>query len=80
MPPTIIEDRGVRLVIRTREPTHKGRPHCHAEAPGADASIDLKTFEVLASRGFSRKALERIVEFVSENQKLLLEAWNDYHR
>lgn len=79
MSPTIETIDGLKLVINTREQGHLGRPHCHAKKAGAEASIDLETFEVLESNGFSQPALNTIVRLVAQRQEHLLAKWKEYH-
>jgi hypothetical protein len=79
MAPTMYKTKSLRIEVRTKEKGHLGRPHCHVVGPGVEASIDLNTCEVLASKGFSVKALREVVQFVKERREQLLETWNDYH-
>jgi hypothetical protein len=79
MSPTLFVLHGIRIELRTKERGHN-RPHVHAVGQGAEASIAIDRVEVLASRGFSKVALGRLVNFIEQERANLLEAWNDYHR
>jgi hypothetical protein len=77
--PTILQTNKFRFEIRTKELGHLGKPHVHVVGSDGEASIDLLTFQVLASRGFSMKALREIVRVIEVRQNDL-EAWHDYHK
>jgi hypothetical protein len=77
--PTVIKTGTLDFRINTKEKNHRGRPHCHIVGAGAECSVDLVSFEVLASKGFSKTAVSRIVEEVKKYQVDLLEVWNEIH-
>lgn len=52
-------------------------PHVHAVSPGGCAKIKLITLECYYSRGYSRKDLKLIINFISEKRDLLMEAWHE---
>lgn len=45
-------------------------------AKGAEAVINLLTLEIENCEGFSKATLKLILEWVTENKSILLEAWN----
>jgi len=51
--------------------------HIHVNSPDSEAKIDIHTFEVLSSKGFHKKDLNRIVKLLKERQKFLVEIWRD---
>lgn len=53
-------------------------PHVHVRAPGAEAKFDIAALVWLESRGFSRKALGRIQQFLEARLDYLKEQWDDY--
>jgi len=79
MSPVVKRDGKFSLNIRTREKGHLGRPHAHAEAPGAEASIDLYTFEVLESTGFNAPTLNRLCKLVERYSEELRAKWSEIH-
>jgi len=55
--------------------------HVHAISPKGEAKIEIETLECFYLRGFSERDLNRIIKFLSENerQEKLMEVWNEYH-
>ena len=66
---------GQHLKIEVRNREHNP-PHVHAMAKGAEAVINLLTLEVEHHDGFNKATLKLIVEWVTENRKILMETWN----
>lgn len=55
-------------------------PHVHVEGGGASVRINLVTFEVMDKEtDFSERMVQKIVQYVSENKKILIEQWVEYH-
>ncbi len=77
MSPTIVSMGRFRISI---QPGDHGGPHVHVNGRGAEAKIYLENLEVQRSRGFTRKDLDRIVEFIRKNHERLMEAWFDYNK
>lgn len=77
MSPTMLRTRNLRVVIY---PNDHDPPHVHVIAPDAEAKFELSDLECIYSRGFSKKALKQIHEFLAENKELLEETWYDYHQ
>ena len=67
---------GQHLRIEVRNKEHNP-PHVHAIAKGAEAVVNLLTLELDEYEGFNKSTLNRILEWVRENQKLLLEEWEN---
>ena len=72
--PTIFWLGNIRVVINTKD---HGHPHVHVLAPGAKAKIWIDTLEVMENRGFSERALKKIVAFMEQTQTVLQEKWNE---
>lgn len=75
MSPTLYKLGNVRVVMY---PKDHNPPHVHVISPDAEAKFDIQTFECLFSRGFSKKDIRRIKEYLSARKKHLMEAWHDY--
>jgi hypothetical protein len=79
--PSILRILGTLWVIHTRDHGHphvtvyKGTPKNHE----AVAKIRLDVIEVIESRGFSERFLNKILEQTRFYQDVLLEAWNEIH-
>jgi hypothetical protein len=52
----------------------------HVLAPGAELKLELGTWQVLRSRGFSRPDVSKIVEFLKPLEELLGKAWDEIHK
>ena len=76
---TVVWLKNIRIEVRSKEAKHQGRPHCHAVFGDFAVSIDLLSFEVLESTGFTKKDVARILEKVKEYQEQLLAKWREYH-
>ena len=76
MSPTLFRLGNIRIVIHTKE--HKPA-HVHIVGPDAEAKLELRTWKVTQCRGFSEKALNRIIEFLRTHEEDLMEAWNEIH-
>ena len=63
----------LRIEVRSRE---HNPPQVHAMAKGAEAVINLLTLEIENCEGFNKATLKLILEWVTENKSILLEAWN----
>lgn len=75
MSPTVL--RTSNLQIRVYPKDHNP-PHVHVVGPGAEAKFRIDKVECLFSKGFSKKALKQMEEFIEDNLKGLMEAWHDY--
>jgi hypothetical protein len=53
-------------------------PHIHVRRDESIAKYWLKPFGLDSAYGFAPHELNRIARLVQQNQKMLLEAWNDY--
>ena len=79
--PTVIRILGTLWIIHTRDhgfphvTVYKGSPENYE----AMAKIRLDVIEVIESKGFSEKFLNKILDKTVVYQDLLLEAWNEIH-
>ena len=73
---TIVVFRNVRIIVRTND---HAPPHIHAIRGDAEAKIEIESLEVCASKGFSKRDLQRIIEFMTTQEELLMEAWYAIH-
>ncbi|MBU2026930.1 MAG: DUF4160 domain-containing protein [Proteobacteria bacterium] len=53
-------------------------PHVHIERDDKIAKIWLEPLRLYSSGGFNRIEISKILKTIEENQKVILEAWNDY--
>lgn len=65
------------LQIRVYPKDHNP-PHVHVVGPEAEAKFKLDNLECFYSKGFSRRSLKRIEDYLRERKQTLMEAWNDY--
>jgi len=74
--PTIYEEAGFRFSFVSADNIEP--PHVHVEGSSGAAKIWLKNVQLEWSRGLTRLEVKRIINIVRTNQKLMLDAWNDY--
>lgn len=55
-------------------------PHVHVERDDCEAKIWLDPVRLERSGGLKRKEIARVVEIVEQNQRQLLESWNEFFR
>ena len=53
-------------------------PHVHVERERNKAKFWLEPVRLQNSGGYNRSEINRIQRLIEENQKMLLEKWNDY--
>lgn len=75
MSPTLFHLGAYRIVVYPKDHYPE---HVHVVGPDAEAKINLSDMECTFSRGFTERALKRILEFVKNNKEELLEAWHEY--
>lgn len=57
----------------------RGEPlHIHVERDGNTAKFWLDPIRIQSSGGFNRQEIGKISKIIYENEKLLIEAWNEY--
>jgi hypothetical protein len=56
-----------------------GLPHVHAIKDKNQAKITIYNPKCIAVRGFSKKDIKMLVEFVKENQEMFLEKWEEFN-
>ena len=77
MSPTIYKTSNLSIRIY---PKDHNPPHVHVIGPEGEARFRLEDLVCYYSRGFTQKSLKRILLFLSENQKSLMEAWHEYQK
>ena len=76
MSPVVLRNNNLKVFIYTND---HGVPHVHIVDAGARAKIFLETLEIESSKGFSKKALGKILKILKNDQKELIEIWEKYH-
>ena len=74
--PTIWEHGPYRFFIYSADRDEP--PHIHVERERNKAKFWLDPVRLQNSGGYSRSEINRIQRLIEENQKMLLERWNDY--
>lgn len=74
--PTVLRIDGFRFHFFSNEGTEA--PHIHIESAGNRAKFWLSPVALAWNRGYNESTLNRLYQLVSENQTILLEAWNEY--
>ena len=74
--PIIIRTKNLKIYIYIKDHIPA---HVHVIGPDAEAKINIKNFECITVKGFSKKDVSRIIKFLKDKQAILLEAWEDYH-
>jgi hypothetical protein len=71
------EHKGITFMIYPKEQGHN-EPHFHAKYQGAEISISLISFEVLAGN-LPPKQQKQAVDWCKSNKSVLEKYWNKYH-
>ena len=71
--PTLLEYYGISIVMNMKEKEHEP-PHIHAKYSGYQMIVDIKTLSVIGSFPITQQ--QRVIEWVRNNQRLLLEIWD----
>jgi hypothetical protein len=74
--PTILRHGPYRLFFYSADADEP--PHVHIERESKVAKFWLDPVRLAASGGFARAELRDIERIVSDNERLLLEAWNGF--
>lgn len=74
--PTILRIFGYRFFFYSNEGTEP--PHIHIERDGCVAKFWLHPVELADSVGYRAKEINEIRQLVVENQKLIIEKWNEF--
>jgi len=77
MSPTVLRTSNVRIVVY---PKDHNPPHVHVIGPRAEAKFRIEDLECYFNRGFSKKQLSRIKEFLKDKVDLCMEAWSEYEK
>jgi hypothetical protein len=79
--PLVFRKSGLRYFFFSNEGSPREPPHVHVKGGGSDAKIWLQPeVSIAESYGFSSGQLARILDVVSTNKDLILEAWNEHFR
>jgi hypothetical protein len=76
--PTILRSGPYRIYFYSHEPNE--RPHVHVDRDRLTTKFWLDRVAMARNLGFSSRELGRIERVVTEHERQLLEAWNEYFR
>ena len=76
MSPTVLRSGPYRLFFFSNEAGEP--PHVHVQRERMLAKFWLEPVSLAASTGFSARELRGVQTIVTENTKILLEAWHEY--
>ena len=54
--------------------------HVHISKGDAEAKYDVAKVELVENYGFKKNELKMIESIIEENQKIIIERWNDYFK
>lgn len=74
--PTIIELRGYRIVINTRDHLP---PHVHCVGPGVEAKIEIQTRKVMENNGVGSRDLALLKKLIASREEELMNEWRRIH-
>lgn len=74
--PTVLRDGPYRFYFYSHEPNEP--PHVHVDRNDCSAKFRLNPVGLVRNLGFAGHELRRIERIVSDHQRELLEAWNDW--
>ena len=74
--PTILRQLGYRFFFYSNE--NDEPPHIHIEKGDASAKIWLNPIEVENAYEFSSREMKQILEIITTNRFILINAWNEY--
>ena len=66
-----------KLAAYLRREQNHALPHVHVRGPGAEASFDLETLELLAASGFDARTLGKIQKTLLANHEAIKEKWDE---
>lgn len=75
--PTLFIIFGFRFYFWSNE---HGPVHVHISKGDAEAKYDVATVELVENYGFKKNELKMIESIIEENQKIIIERWNDYFK
>ena len=76
MSPTVLRIGPYRFFFYSRE---ENRPHIHIEEGKKTAKFWVQPVNLAESHGFSTRDLNKLEGLVSENEKLILKEWREFH-
>lgn len=74
--PTVLRYEAYRIYFYSHEPNEP--PHIHIDRDNLSAKFWLNPVSLARNRGFNARELRQIERIVRENQRQLLESWNEY--
>ena len=74
--PTVLRTGPYRLYFHSHEPNEP--PHVHVDRDDQSCKFWLQPVALARNLRFSARELRNIEKIIIENERLLLEAWNDY--
>ncbi len=74
--PTVIRSGPYRLFFYAGDRDEP--PHVHIERADCVAKVWLDPVRLARSQGFATKEINQIEELIVENQRLLLDRWNEF--
>lgn len=74
--PVVLRYKNIKIIIFFKD---HNPPHVHVIGPGAEAKFEINPISCYFSRGFKRKFLLEMAEYLEEHKDLLIEAWSEYH-
>lgn len=75
--PTVITIGRVKIKIY---PKDHPPPHVHVVGPECEAKFGIGTLACSFARGFTRRDLKRIQEYLKKHQDYLKEVWNEHQK
>ena len=74
--PTIFVIGPFKIIINTKD----HRPaHVRCVGPGIFVIIEIMTGEVIRNKGAGSKDIKKLIDFIEENQEVLIIEWRHYH-
>jgi hypothetical protein len=77
--PVVLRESGLRYFFFSNEGSPRESPHVHVKGGGRDAKIWLEPEIAIAdSYGFNSRQLARMLDVVTQNRDIILEAWYEH--
>ncbi|HHP7235403.1 MAG TPA: DUF4160 domain-containing protein [Desulfobacterales bacterium] len=74
--PTVLRSGPYRLYFYSHEPNEP--PHVHVDRDDQSCKFWLQPVALATNLGFSAKELRDVEKLVTDNQRVLLEAWHEF--
>jgi hypothetical protein len=75
MSPVILRSKNLKFLIYPKDHLP---PHVHVLGPDREAKFEIESLRCFFARGFSRKAIREISQYLATKKTILMEAWNEY--